>query len=66
MYTIGKSNQGCLQRMPWIMAGDFNEPLVDEDKFGGRGLSISHSLAFKKCLDKCSMVDLGFFGPRYT
>ena len=48
------------------MAGDFNEPLVDEDKFGGRGVSISRSLAFKKCLDKCSMVDLGFFGPRYT
>ena len=48
------------------MASDFNEPLVDEDKFGGRGVSINRSLLFKECLDKCSMVDLGFSGPRYT
>ena len=55
-----------LHKLPWVMAGDFNEPLVDGDKFGGRGVSINRSLAFKDCLDKCSMVDLGFSGPRYT
>lgn len=55
-----------LHRMPWIMARDFNEPLVDEDIFGGRGVSIRRSLAFKEYLDRCSMVDLGFSGPRYT
>ena len=27
--------------LPWVMAWDFNEPLVDEDKFGGRGVSIN-------------------------
>ena len=48
------------------MAGDFNEPLINEDKFGGRGVNINRSLAFKDCLDKCSMVDMGFSGPRYT
>ena len=26
-----------LHNKPWVMAGDFNEPLIDEDKFGGRG-----------------------------
>ena len=55
-----------LHKLPWVMAGDFNEPLVDEDKFGGRGVSINRSLAFKDCLDRCSMVDMGFSGPRYT
>ena len=50
----------------WIMAGDFNEPLVQEDKFGGRGVSVNRSLAFKDCLDFCNMVDMGFSGPRYT
>ena len=27
--------------------GDFNEPLVKEDKFGSRGVSVNRSLAFK-------------------
>ncbi|XP_065639085.1 uncharacterized protein LOC136071559 [Quercus suber] len=55
-----------LHKLLWVMAGDFNEPLIDEDKFGGRGVNINRSLAFKDCLDRCSMVDLGFSGPRYT
>ena len=48
------------------MAGDFNGSLIDEDKFGGRGVNINRSLAFKDCLDRCSMVDMGFSSPRYT
>ncbi|XP_050245887.1 uncharacterized protein LOC126693795 [Quercus robur] len=55
-----------LHNLPWIIAGDFNEPLVDEDKYGGRPVSISRSLLFKECLDKCSMVDMGFNGSKYT
>ena len=55
-----------LHNKPWIMAGDFNEPLIEEDKFGGRGVSINRFLAFKDCLDVCSMVDIGFSGPRFT
>ena len=55
-----------LQNKPWIMAGDFNEPLVGGDKFGGRGVSINRSLLFKECLDRCNMINMGFFGPRYT
>ncbi|XP_030943692.1 uncharacterized protein LOC115968435 [Quercus lobata] len=55
-----------LHNKSWVIAGDFNEPLLGEDKFGGRPVSISRSLLFKDCLDKCNMVDLGFSGPRYT
>ena len=55
-----------LHSKPWIIAGDFNEPLVEADKFGGRLVSINRSLLFKDCLDKCNMVDMGFSGPRYT
>ena len=50
----------------WVMASDFNEPLLDEDKFGGRGVNVNRSLAFKDCLDSCNMVDMGFAGPRYS
>lgn len=55
-----------LHNMPWVMAGDFNEPLVEDDKFGGREISVNRSLLFKECLDKYSMIDIGFLGPRFT
>ncbi|XP_030943690.1 uncharacterized protein LOC115968432 [Quercus lobata] len=52
--------------MSWVMAGDFNKPLLEGDKFGGKGWSVNRALQFKKCLDACSMIDLGFLGPRFT
>ena len=52
--------------MPWVLAGDFNKPLMEGDKFGGRAVSVSRSLLFKKCLDKCSMIDIGFAGLHFT
>ena len=55
-----------LHNMPWVIVGDFNEPLVNDDKFGGRAVSMNNSLLFKECLDKCNMIDIGFAGPRYT
>ncbi|XP_030958299.1 uncharacterized protein LOC115980158 [Quercus lobata] len=55
-----------LHNKPWIMVGDFNEPLIEGDKFGGRGVSLNRSLLFKECLDRCNMIDMGFSGSRYT
>ena len=55
-----------LNNFLWLLTGDFNEPLVSSDKYGGRAVNIKNSLQFKECLDRCNMVDLGFSGPRYT
>ncbi|XP_023918482.1 uncharacterized protein LOC112030031 [Quercus suber] len=55
-----------LHNMPWVIAGDFNEPLLEDDKFGGRAVSVNRSLLFKECLDYCNMIDIGFSGPRFT
>ena len=52
--------------MPWVIAGDFNELLLSEDKFGGRAVSVNRSLLFKESLDKCNMLDIGFAGPCFT
>ena len=49
-----------------MITGDFNEPLLSEDKFGGRSVSVIRSLLFKECLDRCNMMDIGFAGPRFT
>lgn len=55
-----------LQNMPWVIAKDFNEPLVEKDKCGGKDVSVKRSLLFKECLDKCNMIYIGFSGPRFT
>lgn len=75
IYASPKSEERCilwenltkvaeLHNKAWVMAGDFNELLVEEDKFGGRGVSISGSLLFKDCLDKCNLVDTGLLGTQ--
>lgn len=55
-----------LQNMPWVIAKDFNEPLVEKDKFGGKDVSVKRSLLFKECLDKCNMIYIRFSGPQFT
>ena len=55
-----------LHNLPWLMIGDFNEVLSDDDKFGGNHVNLNRALEFKDCLDKCNMVDLGFTGPKFT
>lgn len=52
--------------MPWVIAGDFNEMLIREDKFGGNLININKALQFQECLDICRMIDIGFSGPRFT
>lgn len=59
-YVVG------LHCMPWVIAGDFNEVLMGDDKFGGRPVNIGRAMHFQECLDNCRMMDIGFFGPRYT
>ena len=59
-------NAANLHDKPWVIVRDFNEVLLEGDKYGGRSISSSRSLLFKECLDHCSMVDMGFVGPRFT
>lgn len=55
-----------LHNLPWVMAGDFNKPLTEEDKYGGRAVGVNRSLLFKECLAKCSMIDIGFTWAWFT
>ena len=55
-----------LHSLPWLLAGDFNEVLCSEDKFGGLPVNLRRSQLFSNCLDTCGMIDLGFSGPRFT
>lgn len=48
-----------LHSLPWVVAGDFNEILLNED-------NVNKVLKFQDCLNDCGMIDLGFIGPKYT
>jgi hypothetical protein len=48
------------------MLGDFNDILSCDEKWGGNRPSNSRMLEFRNCLNACSMIDLGFSGPRFT
>ena len=32
--------------LPWVIAEDFNEPLINNDKLGGRNVNVNRSLRF--------------------
>ncbi|XP_021803305.1 uncharacterized protein LOC110747435, partial [Prunus avium] len=51
-------------RMPWLIAGDFNDMLQLDDKVGGTPLS--RLKGFKKWFDENDMIDLGYSGTKYT
>ena len=55
-----------LHSLPWVIAGDFNEVLMGEDKYGDRPVNNSQALCFHDCLDTCRMIDIGFFGTWFT
>lgn len=52
--------------IPWLIAGDFNAVLDPSEKFGGNRANWSHISAFRNCLSKCGLQDLGFCGASYT
>ena len=55
-----------LHSLPWVIARDFNEILMGDDKLGGRLVNVNRAIRFQECLDKCKMIDIRFSRPRYT
>ena len=55
-----------LYSMPWVIAGDFNEVLMGEDKFRGNSVNIHRAFQFQDYLNTCRMIEIGFSRPHYT
>lgn len=51
---------------PSLVVGYFNDILNLNDIFGGLKPSEKKMQAFRKNLDECNLLDLGFSGPRFT
>ncbi|XP_016500997.1 uncharacterized protein LOC107819404 [Nicotiana tabacum] len=51
---------------PWCIGGDFNVIMDSEEKLGGRPHRAHRSVDFTATMEYCGLVDLGYFGPRFT
>ncbi|XP_075095066.1 uncharacterized protein LOC142173384 [Nicotiana tabacum] len=50
----------------WLVGGDFNVILSEEEKYGGLPLYLSTVEDFAHCVDTCALYYLGFKGSLYT
>ncbi|KAH1032635.1 hypothetical protein J1N35_044809 [Gossypium stocksii] len=50
----------------WVVIGDFNEILSNQEKYGGRPREEKQTEAFSDTLDYCGLTDLGYQGRWYT
>lgn len=51
---------------PWLCAGDFNKVLEASEHYGGTGREECVMEGFKKAVDYCKILDLGYSGLPYT
>lgn len=51
---------------PWLLLGDFNDIINENEKMGGRKISYRRSKLFSDAINNCNLIDMGFIGPRFT
>ena len=52
--------------LPWVLLGDFNDMISDDEKLGGLPVNRTRISAFRNCMDNCGLMNLGFHGPGFT
>ncbi|KAM5578651.1 hypothetical protein ABKV19_008793 [Rosa sericea] len=52
--------------LPWLVAGDFNEILCQDDKSGGPPRCAAQMARFRQALVDCELLDMGHVGSRFT
>ena len=52
--------------MPWMVFGDFNEISYPDEKLGWMDRDVKQMVAFRECLSRCGLYDLGFIGQIFT
>lgn len=51
---------------PWLLLGDFNQVVDGFEKRRGRQLASNGMGAFRRMIDNCGLIDLGFVEPKFT
>ncbi|KAH0776264.1 hypothetical protein KY290_007675 [Solanum tuberosum] len=52
--------------LPWLVGGDFNVILNDEEKQGGLDFTQSKALDFSQCVNNCALTELKYTGSKFT
>ena len=52
--------------LPWLVMGDLNEILADNEKVGRRHRNPQYMQAFRDVIDECKLRDIGFLSPKFT
>jgi hypothetical protein len=59
-------NLRTLSNLPWLVVGDFNEALWQEEHISCTPRPVGQMEAFREVLFDCGLTDLGFSGVPYT
>jgi hypothetical protein len=59
-------NLKTVSNLPWLIMGDFNEALWQEEHLSCSPRSVHQMEAFRDVLFYCNLTDLGFSGVPYT
>ncbi|XP_060200867.1 uncharacterized protein LOC132629156 [Lycium barbarum] len=52
--------------LPWMVGGDFNVILAEEEKLGGLPVTLAECEDFAFCINSCGLFDMGFKGSPFT
>lgn len=63
---ISLRRMGQLIEVPWVIIGDCNEVLTQDDKCGGKRVHQQGNQELGRLISKCGLIDLGYLGPQYT
>lgn len=53
-------------RLPWLVAGDFNVIMSDEEKIGGLPVYPNEYEDFAFCINSYELIDINFKGSPFT
>ncbi|XP_060183090.1 uncharacterized protein LOC132613048 [Lycium barbarum] len=52
--------------LSWLVGGDFNVIVEEEEKYGGLPVTLNEVEDFRNCIQSCNLSDLGYKGSIFT
>ncbi|KAG5631193.1 hypothetical protein H5410_002910 [Solanum commersonii] len=65
-FVYAKCDEGISMNLPWLVGGNFNVIINDEEKIGGLPVYPQEYEEFDICVNSCDLVDINFKGSPFT